>query len=65
MYFTFISDVIDVLGEVLWQQNIVLQCRIQRDYLLNVLGNTGNVWKSQGSSNIETFSLVLLLLPRS
>ena len=28
MYFTYTSDVIDVLGEVLWQQYIVLQCRI-------------------------------------
>ena len=28
MYFTYISDVIDVVGEVLWPQYIVLQCRI-------------------------------------
>ena len=28
MYFTYISDVTDVLGEVLMQQYIVLQCRI-------------------------------------
>ena len=39
----------------------------QRNYLLNVLellSNTGSVWKSWGSSNIGTFSLVLLLLVR-
>ena len=30
MYFTDISDVIDALGEVLWLQYIVLQCRINR-----------------------------------
>ena len=28
MYFTYSSDVIDELGEVFWQQYIVLQCRI-------------------------------------
>ena len=37
MYFTYISDVIDVLGEVLWQQYVVcLAMKDQRYYLLNV-----------------------------
>ena len=40
----------------------------QRDYFLNVpelLRNTGIVWKSEGSSSIETLSFVLPLPGKS
>ena len=63
MHFTNIPDVVDVLGELIRQQYIVMQD--QRNYLLNVpdlLSNTGSVWKSQGSSKNGTFFLVLLPL---
>ena len=36
-----VHDVVDVLGEVIWQQYIVLQCRFNEKYLLNVLGWLG------------------------
>ena len=64
---SLISDVEDVLCEVLRQQYIVLQCRIRRDCFLHVpelLWNT-IVWKSECSSNIETSSCVLLVFPRA
>ena len=44
-----VPDVVGVLDEVIRQKYIVLQCRINEEYLLNVpelLGNTGNVWKN-------------------
>ena len=50
-----------------WSHPATVQCLAmqgQRGYLLNVLellGNPGSVWKSQGSINIGTFSWVLLL----
>ena len=65
MHFTYFSDVVDVLGRVLRQQYIVLQCRI----------NEITSWKSLNCSEIqevfrrvrvqnqiETFSLILLTL---
>ena len=63
-----VPDVVDVLGDVIQQQYMHgLAMQDQRDFVLNVLGllgSTGIDWTNEGSSNIETFSFVLLLLLR-
>ena len=64
--FFSVSDVINIFGKTLWWQYIVLQCRMNCTFWmsLGLLQGTGISEDSSGSSNIETFSSVIHILPK-
>ena len=65
--FICIPDVVDVLSKSFWVTVQWLATQDQQHYLLNVLEllwGAGSGWKSLNSSNIDTFSCLLLLFAR-